>query len=804
MKQQEKMMLDLKVDREINLSTGTSRHDTKWKNKTMAWSAFLDRLQHPTVTQESAAEYAKLPKGKRDEIKDVGGYVGGFLKQGRRKADHVQSRSIVTLDADSGHKDLWDDIQLLSTFAIAVYTTHSHTSSHPRYRFIVPLSRPVTVDEYEPLARKIASKFGMDYFDDTTYQAERLMYWPSHSFDGDYLFDYQDDTWCNPDEILAEYPDWSDSSYWPESSRGHNIRARAAKKQGDPLEKPGAIGAFNRVYSIKEAIETFLEGVYSETRHPDRYTYMEGSTSGGLVIYDDKFAYSHHGTDPVGDMLVNAFDLVRIHKFGELDDNVKSTTPTSKRPSFKEMHAFVIELEDVNSLMAQEAFAEFGVEEDSDQEDSSNVEDDRSWIQITKQGPDINTFLLAKQITKEIPLFYDGFELLRYNAQTGIWTADSEEFLKSYIAVKKLAAETKIRLLSETIASIKAQTFSESVFEDGDLTKIVLKNGVYDMKRDKFSSTFDPDLHARASHPIEFDADADCPVFKGFITEVLGEEMLPFIFEWFGYNFYRSYDVQKMLFIHGKGGTGKSTLINLLREMIGSDNYSAVTLQYLMTERFAKIGLYRKVANFDTDAKPQYLADGATLKMLTGEDAIYADRKNKEPITFYNYAKLTFAMNELPPMRDFSGGLKRRMMILTMDKVLTNEVKELYPLEVIQGELAGIFNEAMKGLRRLLKNGEFSESKIMKDDVVKWEQGNDVVAMFIDEECKVGKDLSTPVKVAYDDYKLYCSSSGYKPLSRNSFGQRMTELGFVNKLIKIDGKPIRSWEGIQSESDVFL
>lgn len=798
----EEVALNIKLDREINLSTGSSRHDLSWKNKTMAWSEFLKRLQKPTVTQETVAEYAKMAKSQRDEIKDVGGFVGGFLKQGRRKADHVQSRSIVTLDADSGHKELWEDIQLLSTFAVAVYTTHSHTESAPRYRFIIPLSRPVTVDEYEPIARKIADKFGMDYFDDTTYQASRLMYWPSHPFDGEYLFDYQDDNWCSPEEILAEYPDWSDSSYWPESSRGGKIRERAAKKLGDPLLKPGAIGAFNKSYSIVEAIETFLEGVYMETRHPDRFTYADGSTSGGLVIYDDKFAYSHHGTDPVGDQLVNAFDLVRIHKFGELDDEVKPTTPISKRPSFKEMQAFALNLDTVNTVLVQEAFADFGVEENEDV--NTDVTDDRSWIQMTNVGADINPYLLAKQIVREIPLFYDGYELLRYNSKTGIWSPDSEEFLKSYIAVNKLAAETRMRLLSETIASIKAQTYSESVFEDGDLNKIVLSNGVYDIKRDSFSSSFDSKLHARASHPIEFDADADCPIFKGYLSEILGEEMMPFVFEWFGYNFYRSYDVQKMLFIHGKGGTGKSTLINLLREMIGSDNYSAVTLQYLMTERFAKIGLYRRVANFDTDAKPQYLADGATLKMLTGEDAIYADRKNKEPITFYNYAKLTFAMNELPPMRDFSGGLKRRMLILTMDNVLTPEVKERFPLDEIKLEMAGIFNEAMNGLRRLLNKGEFSESSAMKDDVVKWEQGNDVVAMFIEEECTVGKNLSTPVKDAYNDYKSYCSSSGYKPLSRNSFGQRMTELGFINKLIKIDGKPIRSWEGLKSDSDVIF
>ncbi len=789
-------------DKPINVSWGKSKTETSWKNQQIKWSEFLKILSDPVVTFETVAEFNAMPKSQRDNIKDVGGFVGGFLKEGRRKAESVQNRSLVTLDADSGHKDLWENVKLLSDYSIAMYTTHSHTPSKPRYRFIIPLSRPVTVDEYEPIARMIANRHGMDYFDDTTYQAERLMFKPSHSKDAEYLFDYVDDPWLDPDTILKQYEDWTDASFWPESSRGHAVRARSAKKQGDPLEKPGIIGAFNRSFSIKEAIAEFLPDVYTESRHPDRYTYIDGSTSGGLVIYEDKFAYSHHGTDPVGDTLVNAFDLVRIHKYGELDENVKPTTPITSYPSFREMNAFAGAIDAVRELAAQEAFADFGTDEIALDIDSGVV-DERKWIEISKRGSIVNTYLLAKQVLAEIPLFYDGFEFLRYDNSRGIWVPDSDAYLRSFLTKHKLAVETKIKILNETLASVKSIAYSSKPFGDADLNKIVLENGVYDFKKNKFEEEFSADLYSRSSHPITYDAQADCPVFKGFLREVVGEEQIPFVFEWFGYSFYRSYDVQKMLFIHGRGGTGKSTLINVLQSMIGPENFSSVTLRDLMVERFAKIELHRKVANFDTDAKPQYLADGATLKMLTGEDSIFADRKNREPLNFYNFAKLTFAMNELPPMRDFSGGLKRRMLILTMDKKISEEMMARYPIEAIRGEIAGIFNEAMSGLRRVLKNKGFAETEQMKAAVQQWEKGNDVISLFIEDECEVGPKFNTSVKDAYEDYKNYCNGSGYKFVSRNTFSDRLKELGYEVKNVRILDKTPRCWIGIKTNKDII-
>ncbi|MDA9472659.1 virulence-associated E family protein [Enterococcus sp. 5H] len=386
--EQEKARIQPKINKDINLSLGQSKTEKKWKNKTMSWAEFLDRLNTPTVTQETAQDYQKMSKSQRDTIKDVGGYVGGFLDKGRRRADSVRSRSIVTLDADSPRGDLWEDVQLLFDGAAAVYSTHSHAPDKPRLRLIIPLSRPVTAEEYQPLARKLADQFGMDNFDDTTYQPERLMFWPSHSFDAEYIFEYQDGAWADPDEYLALYPDWTDSSYWPESSRGHSIRERQAKKQGDPTGKGGVIGAFCRTYNIHSAIEKFLPDVYAPSSKDDRYTYLEGSTSGGLVLYGDKFAYSHHGTDPVGDKLSNAFDLVRVHKFGDQDENVKDHTPINKYPSFKMMTEFAKEDPIVRGLIATEAVAkastEFDVWEEEDKEWTARLEvDDRGAIETS-------------------------------------------------------------------------------------------------------------------------------------------------------------------------------------------------------------------------------------------------------------------------------------------------------------------------------------------------------------------------------------------------------------------------------------
>lgn len=338
----EKLTLPLfmvKYNGDLLISTGRSRFETSWKNKTMSWAALLNKLSHSMETTETHAEYMKMSKEQQDKIKDIGGFVGGHLRDGRRKTGYVTARQLLTLDLDFPPAEFWDNIidNLEIDNALAVYSTHKHTKAKPRYRLIMPLDREVTPDEYEAIARKIAEKIGIDYFDDSTFQPTRLMYWPSHSVDVEPFFQYYDAPFLAADSILAEYPDWTDTSYWPESSRMAGIRKRQADKQGDPLAKKGVVGIFCRTYGITEAIAKFLPGVYTPTAKEDRYTYAAGSTAAGLVVYDgDVFAYSNHSTDPAGGQLCNAFDLVRLHKFGHLDDGHEDKSGKDA-PSYKAM-----------------------------------------------------------------------------------------------------------------------------------------------------------------------------------------------------------------------------------------------------------------------------------------------------------------------------------------------------------------------------------------------------------------------------------------------------------------------------------
>ena len=331
-------MPQLTHDGEIHIAVFNSRTAKTGKNKKLLWSEFLPSILTTTRTKESLRDYFKMKKEEQDRIKDVGAFVGGWLKEGRRKTANLEHRTLLTLDADFAAPDILDIFDLVYGNAVAVYPTHKHTPDKPRLRFVIPLSRPVTAEEYEAVARQVAYNLGIDQFDDTTYQPVRIMYYPSTAANGEFKPEYRDAPWMNPDRVLAQYPDWRDTSYWPVSSRLDDIHKRDAKKQGNPLEKPGLVGAFCRCYSIDSAIETYLPGIYTPCAIPDRYTYAKGSTAAGLVLYENGvFAYSNHATDPASGKLCNAFDLVRIHLYGEKDADVKPDTPMSRRPSFLAM-----------------------------------------------------------------------------------------------------------------------------------------------------------------------------------------------------------------------------------------------------------------------------------------------------------------------------------------------------------------------------------------------------------------------------------------------------------------------------------
>lgn len=365
----------------IRLSTGNSRMEKKWNLAEMELSDFRERISTTRRTSETVEQYRKMSKAQQDSIKDVGGFVLGTLKGGRRKKDTVLTRSGLTLDMDYGTPDIMDEIEMFFDFHCMIYSTHKHTPEKPRLRLIIPLSREVTPDEYGAVARKVAEEIGIELFDDTTYEPSRLMYWPSTSADGEFVFREIEGKVLDPDAVLAKYKDWRNTAEWPVSQRQQTIVQRNIQKQANPLEKPGIVGAFCRTYSIRDAIDTFLQDTYKHSAMPGRYDYIPADSQAGVVIYEDKFAYSHHATDPACGKLMNAFDAVRLHRFGDLDAKADPDSDPSRLPSFKAMQEFAVQDESVKIQLGKEreqlAQAEF------------NAADDENWqtlLELDKQG----------------------------------------------------------------------------------------------------------------------------------------------------------------------------------------------------------------------------------------------------------------------------------------------------------------------------------------------------------------------------------------------------------------------------------
>lgn len=379
----------LQHDRQLTISAAGSRKATNWPAQTLYWSELVDRLRTAVRGTETLSEYLAMPKSQQDDLKDVGGFVGGTFAGKRRNLHTVTGRDLLTLDLDNipagGTADVLRRLDALGC-AYAVYSTRKHAEHAPRLRVLAPADRTASPDEHEPAARMLAKIIGIELADPTTFENNRLMYWPNVCADSQYVFYYGDKPLLSIDGLLGMYANWRNVAEWPQVPGAAQAHVKLAAKQGDPVAKAGVVGAFCRQYDVVAAMETFLPGVYTPTDDGSgRYTYVGGSTTGGAVLYDNgAFLFSHHATDPCSGKLVNAFDLVRLHKFADQDDEATPGAPTNRLPSFTAMVAFALQDAGVAAIMAQERYAKA-----ADAFGGSTVApaDDLEWIKRLELSP---------------------------------------------------------------------------------------------------------------------------------------------------------------------------------------------------------------------------------------------------------------------------------------------------------------------------------------------------------------------------------------------------------------------------------
>lgn len=423
------------MDDILEIAFGRSRSDTNWKTEYISWAELVQRLRKVRRTGESMADYDRMSSADKHKVKDGPSFVGGSVRGGRRKKENVETRSLITLDADHANDDFLLSVDLaIGGNAYAIYSTHSHRPKRPKHRLVMPASRPMQPDEYAAVSRRVADWIDLLTFDRTTFDVHRLMYLPSCSKDAEPELHVADGEPIDVDAVLATYDDWRDPASWPRHPDDEKVLAATVGRLGDPGQKPGVIGAFCRVYGVLEGMELFIPEAYEPTSTEDRWTYAGGSSVGGLRIYDDQWVYSEHQSDPANDgHCHNIFDLVRIHRFGELDADVKPGTAGTKYPSHKAMIEFACEDPAVKrELLLSDFDDDLDDDEDLDEPDEApaarpaassaggsagNPKDDNAWVSKLKVNP--------KNPKVPLPIAYNAEIILTHGPFKGVLAYDA-------------------------------------------------------------------------------------------------------------------------------------------------------------------------------------------------------------------------------------------------------------------------------------------------------------------------------------------------------------------------------------------
>lgn len=339
-----------------------------------AHPAKVERVEAWTWKQ-FAAWLCKTPPVVADKAAR-GWYIPAEFDPAYRDSDNFVGRHAITFDFDKVDsaaevkvKAAWKDLTYV------LYTTYSHTEEKPRFRVVMPLSRPAAYDEYQALTRKVAADIGIELFARESFTPSQMMYSPTCSAAGNGHSFAHDGAWLDVDGVLAEYENWTDQAQWPHRAEGDNVHAIASELT-PPDQKPGIIGQFCRAFTVSEAISKF-DLPYTPTATEGRYTYTAGSRPEGAIVYDNDLKFhSHHDTDPARGQN-NAFDLVRLHKFGQLDGGGSRSLPVTERPSFRAMVKLALDQPELQEACADAEFGDLGpiVEEEFIVSKESSVPD---------------------------------------------------------------------------------------------------------------------------------------------------------------------------------------------------------------------------------------------------------------------------------------------------------------------------------------------------------------------------------------------------------------------------------------------
>lgn len=415
---------------------------------------------------------------------------------------------------------------------------------------------------------------------------------------------------------------------------------------------------------------------------------------------------------------------------------------------------------------------------------------------IEDQAEEFNVKIIAEEIMTKFKIItsMDRNEEI-YVYQGGIFIP-GEALISS--EVQRLLQENYSRYrCQEVLDYIRKSTYAR--IEEAPVNLICLENGILNLETGELRP-HSPDFVFFNKLPVAYDPNAKCPNIEKFLGEIVDPDDRPCLEEIVGYCLYRSYPIQKIFLLTGQGGNGRSTFLNLVITMLGKQNVSARSLQELETDKFATADLFGKLANIHPDIPSKILFSTGMIKTLTGGDLVKAERKFGHSFTFYNYAKLIFSANQVPETLDDSDALFRRMFIVNFPHQFTGDRADKRLLEKLTtpGELSGFLNLALAGLRRLLKQGDFSNAKTIEETREEYKRKASPVYAFVSDCCEVDSTAWVSKDDLYASFLEYCRVKKIPALSRETFFKHLPLYATVSyDRVKQSGALIRIVRGLR-------
>lgn len=389
------------------------------------------------------------------------------------------------------------------------------------------------------------------------------------------------------------------------------------------------------------------------------------------------------------------------------------------------------------------------------------------------QGATNGTYALAEYIVKKYNIITIGeSEREVYVYQNGVYKRAENEII---------FPEVQRVLKNRVTKSAKSETFHKvadatakprDIFSSAPVNLIPLKNGVYNLET-KELLPHSPDYKFTFQFPIIYDPKADCPEVKKFLKDILSDDQIATVQEWIGYYFYRLYMFKKAIIFVGEGDTGKTTLLETIISLIGKENTASISLHKMVGDKFSGAQMYQKHGNICDELSAIDVSDTGIFKTATGGGTLSGEYKFGNQFSFLNYAKLTFACNKIPDVKDFDDeAYFNRWMVIRFSKTIEKKIPNFVARLTTEAERSGLFNFAMEGLARLLENGRFSYANTAIDTKMEMMKSGSSIAQFASQMVEQEAGAEITKEKMYEAYSDFCVENELPIDSIKLFGTR--------------------------------